>query len=204
MADVMTWVAFPFSVPLMRLTQDGKDERFKLFIRDFSTLFIGAGIFFLTKGVSGKLLDATGVLKRHPETKRLLSLGAGLSTNALFSGLGAVKLSHWAQDQFIPHRQPTGPERLPETFIVKGGKHPVEMVILPSFSGANTLAVKPMTHTSSAGLDVLSSPWQATPSPDAVAPFRALQVPSALPKTGGVYSPNTRAGLWPSSGALTL
>jgi hypothetical protein len=202
-ADVMTWVAFPLSVPLMRLTQDEKDERFKLFIRDFSTLFIGAGVFFMAKGMSGKLFELTGILRRQPETRRLLSLGTGLSANVLFSGLGAVKLSHWAQDRLSPQRRQASFESIPYTYVIKGTKRPVEMMLLPSFSGTNLNAVTPVPHPTTR-LDVMSMSSQKVPLRPLVAPLLTDPLTSSVAKPRYPSFSQPRVTPWPTPTSIPL
>jgi hypothetical protein len=102
-ATLATWVGAPFLVPVIRYTQDKPEERRRLFIRDFSSLSLGACLYFAASLFTKKLLNKSKAFENHPAEKRLLSLGAGLAANVMFTSFFAVKLSQWLDNKLKKH-----------------------------------------------------------------------------------------------------
>lgn len=104
---IIWWGIPPLVVPALRWTQDPPEQRWNLFIRDFTTYSLGTGIFFLGKYLMEK---ATKSRFTNPQAAILLGSAFGLAINQLYVGIGAVKLSRWlAPTKVVPlSRKPSG------------------------------------------------------------------------------------------------
>lgn len=99
--EIMTWVSPALFIPAMRFTQDEENQRVKLFVRDFTTLSLGAGIYLGTKAL---MMRATG-------GRELLSFGIALAANLTYAGIGAVKFSQWFANKRKQHQTSQLPKR---------------------------------------------------------------------------------------------
>ena len=82
------WVAPALFIPGIRFFQDSPEDRNKLFVRDLTTYSIGAAIYFLTRGLAGKLINF-----KNESVKNITSTSIALTANILYAGIVAVKMS---------------------------------------------------------------------------------------------------------------
>ncbi len=88
----LTWITPPLAIPALRYFQDPPELRKTLFVRDFTTYSIGAGIFLLTGWLTHTALKASGIIK-NPSVLKLAAFLTALTANLLYAGVGAIKLS---------------------------------------------------------------------------------------------------------------
>ena len=89
---MMTWIAPAMAIPVLRYTQDDREQRKTLFIRDLSTYTIGASLFLISETAFRKAFKR---LAMPEKTAELAAFMLALTINILYAGLGAVQLSHW-------------------------------------------------------------------------------------------------------------
>ncbi|MFM7469811.1 MAG: hypothetical protein ACKO37_09955 [Vampirovibrionales bacterium] len=119
-STLATWVVAPLLVPLIHYTQDRPEERRRLFIRDFSSLSIGATLFFTASTLTSNLLKHTKAFAQKASHARLLSLGAGLVANVLFTGFIAVPLSRWLDARLSQRKSLSKTKAYGDTFQPRG------------------------------------------------------------------------------------
>lgn len=89
---MLTWLAPAAFIPALRYFHDPVPQRKALFVRDASTLTIGAALFLLTQHGLDKAFAKTSLFKT-PEIRRFAAFLLALGANILFAGIGALKIS---------------------------------------------------------------------------------------------------------------
>jgi hypothetical protein len=109
---LLTWTAPALAIPTLRYTQDDRDQRKTLFIRDLSTYTIGAALFLVSEIAFRKLFQGQ---KLAPKTTELGAFILALTLNILYAGMGAVQLSHWFNRHYgDPAQSATDPDKKAE------------------------------------------------------------------------------------------
>jgi hypothetical protein len=88
----MMWIGPATLIPAMRYFQDPKETRDQLFVRDFSTYSLGAGLFYGAASLTEKVMDKAKLVKHLP-ARGFVGFLAGFTAYNAFSGMGALKLA---------------------------------------------------------------------------------------------------------------
>jgi hypothetical protein len=100
--DVSTWVAPAVVVPLVRYTQDPEEDRNQLFVRDFGTLSVGAGVYLGTRyKLMPALLNRLNAFPKNPAARRFWSYLPAHLLAIAHGGIVAVQFSHWYSEHVL-------------------------------------------------------------------------------------------------------
>lgn len=108
--NVITWTAPALVIPALRYLNDDKQDRERLFVRDFSTYLLGSGLYLGVQALSYHTLHRVAPHWSLPQVQ-LASFGLALTANLLYAGVGAVYVSKWVealhqhclQKEYFPH-----------------------------------------------------------------------------------------------------
>lgn len=112
--ELSTWLAPAVGIPALRYFQDDRKERNRLFIRDASTYTLGA-LIFLVVYRAGFALLCKSPLSINERTRDLVAFLIALTTNILYAGIGAVRLSRRLGRSLPPSPSPV-PGAPPDAF----------------------------------------------------------------------------------------
>jgi hypothetical protein len=92
LTKILTWTAPAIAIPALRYTQDTRQQRKELFIRDASTYTLGALLFLGTEWLAKQFLDKKKMFQKV-EVRNFTAFLVALTANLLYAGIGAVRLS---------------------------------------------------------------------------------------------------------------